>query len=200
MIILVSPLAYAESNSEIKALEDVCYNTLIITDEDDIRNYLESLGEEYDPDLVAVYRTVRVAPNSDYTVSPAIFVQDYYLENEETRTYTDTSVLLKQYKRPAGIVSITDTVTVSTTYSIDAGIDIEILSSMLGVSLTQTHTSEVKWEKTYSYPVTICVYPIYQEFTGEVWDKDAIFDDLVGYYTIKCAIGDDLRVYRTAQV
>ena len=203
ILFLMCPAAFAAEHAEentISTTNEEYRDTIILTEEDEIRVYLESLGEEYDPILVAVYRTVRGSNDTNYTVSPAIFVRDYYLKNQSTRTYTNTSVLLAQYLRPAGKVSISETITTSTTYSIDAGIDIEVLSAMLGVSLSETYTFNIDWEQTYSYPVSICVYPVYQEFTGEVWDKDAIFDDKIGNYTINRVVGDDIRVYKTAQV
>lgn len=40
----------------------------------------------------------------------------------------------------------------------------------------------------------IPLYPIYSITTGEVWEKDLFFDDHVGNFTAKKAIGDDIVV------
>ena len=46
-----------------------------------------------------------------------------------------------------------------------------------------------------TYPITIEIYPIYEMTTGVVWEDDVFDDDLIGYFNVKRAIGDDIRVY-----
>lgn len=64
----------------------------------------------------------------------------------------------------------------------------------MGYNVTKTNKFSISWSNTYKYPVTIKIYPIYSITTGEVWEKDLFFDDNVGNFTAKKAIGDDIVV------
>lgn len=171
--------------------------TTIITGEENIKEYQESLGEEYDPSLVAVYRKVDLSQSAvSEEVSPYLLFREYYLKNNYTTTYTDLNDVLKIYNIPAGTVSISESVSISNSFTADAGISAEILEYNLGFSVTGSQSFRVDWSQTYSYPVAIKVYPIYQNITGEVWDRDVWHDDFVGKFSVKRAMGDDIRVYR----
>lgn len=177
------------------------YTTTIISGEE-IRQYLEDCGEEYDPNLVEVIR-IEVDPTHSERVEPDngispnfIFFRDPIAKNVSTRKYTDFSDTLAEFLREAGEVSIDETVTISNSFTADAGINAEVLEMTLGIDVTRTDEFAVKWNRTYSYPVRITVYPRYEETTGEIWDQDIQFDDYIGDFTVLEAIGDDIRVYR----
>lgn len=171
--------------------------TTIVTGEENIRDYQESLGEVYDPNLVAIYREVDLSKVSvSEEVSPYLLFREYYVKNKATSTYTDFNNVLKIYNRPAGTVSISESVSISSSFTAEGGISAELLESKLGFSVTGSKSFQVDWSQTYSYPVTIKVYPVYQKVTGEIWDQDVWNDDFVGKFTVKRAMGDDIRVYK----
>lgn len=171
--------------------------TTIVTGEENIREYQESLGEVHDPNLVAIYREVDLSKASiSEEVSPYLLFREYYVKNKVTSTYTDFNNVLKIYNRPAGTVSISETVSISNSFTAEGGISAQLLESKLGFSVTGSKSFQVDWSQKYSYPVTIKVYPVYQKVTGEIWDKDVWNDDFVGKFTVKRAMGDDIRVYK----
>lgn len=53
--------------------------------------------------------------------------------------------------------------------------------------------------KKYSYPFTLTIYPIYEITKGEIWEDDLLFDDKVGTFEAKRAIGDDIIVKKTKE-
>ena len=171
---------------------------ITITGEENIRKYLESVGEEYDPTLLCIQRRIiadtEVIENNQ--VSPNTIIREYVIRNKNSSTYTDFSTVLKEYRRPSGRVLIDEEIGIATTYTADAGISAEILEANLGYSVEGTESFRIEWEETYSYAVRIKVYPIYEKVTGEVWDDDVWFDDYIGDFTVYHAVGDDVRVYR----
>lgn len=182
--------------------EQNAYETVVtISGEENIRRYLASVGEEYDPTLLCIQRRVRntpISPDSpnNRNLSPNTFIREYVIRNKRTTTYTDTGTLLKEYRRPAGRVLIDEGINISTTYTADAGISAEFLEASLGFEVEGTSTFRIEWEATYSYAVKIRVYPVYEKTTGEVWDDDVWYDDYIGNFTVYRAVGDDVRVYR----
>lgn len=171
---------------------------ITITGEENIRKYLESVGEEYDPTLLCIQRRIiadtEVIENNQ--ASPNTIIREYVIRNKNSSTYTDFSTVLKEYRRPSGRVLIDEEIGIATTYTADAGISAEILEANLGYSVEGTESFRIEWEETYSYAVRIKVYPIYEKVTGEVWDDDVWFDDYIGDFTVYHAVGDDVRVYR----
>lgn len=170
---------------------------ITITGEDNIRKYQESLGEDYDPNLIVVKRTIQ-QPHRDIAeeISPLFIFREYYVKNKSSYTYTDYNEILKTYNRPAGNIKISEGVSITTSFTASGGITAKILEAQLGFSVSSTDTFKIEWSGYYSYPVTIKVFPIYQKITGEIWDEDVKYDDYVGRFTVKRAIGDDVRVYR----
>lgn len=166
-----------------------------ITGEENIREYLESMGEEYDPNLVCVYRTIY--NNEEDEISPAFMVwTEYCIKNKNKSTYTDFTTILKQYNRPAGTVKISEGIEISNTFSGSSGVDAEVVSAELGFEVTESNTFTIEWESSYSYAIKLKVYPIYEKITGELWEDDVWDDDYIGTFTVKRAIGDDVRVYK----
>ena len=171
---------------------------ITIAGEENIRKYLESVGEEYDPTLLCIQRRIIADTEvieSDH-VSPNTIIREYVIRNKSTSTYTDFSTVLKEYRRPSGRVLIDEEIGISSTYTADAGISAEILEANLGYSVEGTENFRIEWEETYSYAVRIKVYPIYEKVTGEIWDDDVYYDDYIGDFTVYHAVGDDVRVYR----
>lgn len=117
-----------------------------------------------------------------------------FITNKKVTRKTDKSNVLRQYKRPAGKVKISESVSISNTFSASGGVTSKILNAQLGYNVTKTNKFSISWSNTYKYPVTIKIYPIYSITTGEVWEKDLFFDDNVGNFTAKKAIGDDIVV------
>lgn len=191
---------YATSDKQyIDTAEKRGQETVItIAGEENIRKYLESVGEDYDPTLLCIQRRIiadtEVIEN-DYA-SPNTIIREYVIRNKSTSTYTDFSTVLKEYRRPSGRVLIDEEIGISSTYTADAGISAEILEANLGYSVEGTENFRIEWEETYSYAVRIKVYPIYEKVTGEVWDDDVYYDDYIGDFTVYRAVGDDVRVYR----
>ena len=200
-LIIVSTETFAGENiikKEMFTISDEKDSQIItISGEENIRRFQQSLGEEYDPNLVTVIRTIK---KSDYNTSPEIstlfIFREYYIKNKKTSSYTDFRNVLKTYKRPAGKVSISEGVEIATTFTADAGISKNLLEAKLGFSVSSKKTFKISWSGNYSYPVTIKVYPIYQRITGEVWDKDVKYDDYIGKFSVKRPLGDDVRVYK----
>lgn len=69
-----------------------------------------------------------------------------------------------------------------------------MISAKLGYNVTGTNTFTIQWSNTYNYSVKINIYPIYNITTGELWEDDIFFDDEIGTFTSKQAIGDEIRV------
>ena len=170
-------------------------STTVISGEDAIRAYLEEAGEPYDPNLVEVIR-VEYEKNVEKYPVPAFIIREYERRNEKTRNYTDFTDTVAEYLRPAGKVSVNETVSISHSFSATGGVNAEVLEATFGFDVTASEEFNVTWEQTYSYPIRLSVYPRYKEYTGEIWDKDVQFDDKVGTYEVLEAIGDDIRVYR----
>lgn len=122
------------------------------------------------------------------------FCDDYCIKNKKVTRKTDKRNVLRKYKRPAGKVKISESVSISNTFSASGGVTSKILNAQLGYNVTKTNKFSISWSNTYKYPVTITIYPIYSITTGEVWEKDLFFDDHVGNFTAKKAIGDDIVV------
>lgn len=170
---------------------------ITITGEDNIRKYQESLGEDYDPNLIVVRRTIHQPHREiDEEISPLFIIREYYVKYKRSFTYTDYRNVLKTYNRPPGNIKISEGVSLTTSFTASGGISAEILEAQLGFSVSSTDTFQIEWSGECSYPVKIEVYPIYERITGEIWDKDVKFDDYVGNFTVKRALGDDVRVYR----
>ncbi len=178
-------------------------NTQVVTiiGEENIRHYQEALGEEYDPNLLVIQRridvsepTITAIPNGE--LDPNTIIRELEIRSKSVTTYTDFTHLLRQYNRPSGKVLIDEGVSISTTYSADAGISADFLEAKLGFAVQETNTFRIEWEEEYEFAVKIKVYPIYEKTTGQVWDDDVWYDDLIGYFTVYRALGDDVRVYR----
>lgn len=168
-----------------------------IVGEENIKAYQESLGEEYDPNLIAVRRTINnFSSNEEAEINPFFIRKEYYIKNKRAIEYTNLNMLIKEYRRPAGRVSINEGVNITTSFTADAGISAELLKAKLGFSVSSSNKFQIAWSGNYSYPIKIRVYPVYQRITGEVWDKDIKYDDFIGRFTVNRAIGDDIRVYR----
>ena len=69
-----------------------------------------------------------------------------------------------------------------------------ILTAQLGYNVTKSNKFNISWSNTYNYPIKIEVYPIYSITKGQIWEADLFFDDYVGNFTAKRAIGDDIIV------
>lgn len=192
----ISAYAASDCSTETEFVDNSDYAyTYEISGEENIKNYLEEMGEPYDPNLVAVQRTIYVDPNEGISACDLIFLE-YVIRNKKVSTYTDTSYLLKEYKRPAGKVSISESVSIKNTFSAESKVKAEVVEAKLGYSFSETNTFSVSWSNTYSYAVTLKVYPVYEKTTGELWEDDVWHDDKLGTFTAKRAIGDDVRVYR----
>lgn len=189
------PVMAKESNGKKAEENGVAAYTYEIKGKANLKNYLEEMGEPYDPDLLAVQRTIYLNPDDEISPCDIIFLE-YIIRKKYVTTKTDTSSLLKQYKRPAGKVSISESVSINNTFSADVGVSAEVIEAKLGYSFSETKSFKVSWSNTYSYPTTIKVYPIYERTTGELWEDDVWYDDYIGKFTANRAVGDDVRVYR----
>ncbi len=171
-----------------------------ITDKNEIQKYQESLNEEYDPNLIEVYKIEKeenIVVNDNKNDSRALG-NDFYIKNKVTTNSTDFTKLLRQYNRPAGTVKIKDSISISNEFSAEAGVDAEVITAQLGYSVTATNTFSIEWTNKYSYPITIKIYPIYSITKGELWEDDIFFDDNIGKFTSKRAVGDEIRVYKNS--
>ncbi len=142
---------------------------------------------------------ISVSKLCDKDINEKIGIQsayEYEVRNLKTYTMTDTNNLLKEYLRPAGKISINETVSVSNQFTASAGVKASYVEAAMHVTIGQTNTFSINWEKTYTYPVKIKVYPRYEVTTGEVWEDDVWQDDYLGTFTWYRAIGDDVRVYK----
>ena len=203
--VLCAGLCGADSHAEVKtvrSLKALEPTVVHITDPASIKEYLESQGEEYDEDLVEIIQyTYPELENGKGKIgtpdSPNEWGgYEFYTKNLSTYTTTDFSCLLKEYNRPAGKVSINESVSISNKFTASAGIKAKYVEAALSVTVEQTNTFSVSWENTYNYPVSIKVYPRYEVKTGELWEEDQWYDDYYGTFTFYRAVGDDVRVYR----
>lgn len=118
------------------------------------------MGLKYDPDVIEIYRHIDV-PNENAMIQTLYFGDDYCIKNKKITRKTDKSNVLRQYKRPAGKVKISESVSISNTFSASGGVTSKILNAQLGYNVTKTNKFSISWSNTYKYPVTIKIYPIY---------------------------------------
>lgn len=180
-----------ETNTESMQTEP---QTIIIRGEDNIRKYQEAMGQPYDPDVIEIYRTIY--DDDSKNEIDTLLGNDFYIKNKTVSTATNYKKIIKQYNRPAGKVTLSETVSISNTYSATGGISSDVLSAELGFSVTKSSKFKVSWSNTYSYPITIKVHPIYETYKGELWEDDVFKDEKVGSFTVKKAIGDEITVKR----
>lgn len=89
-----------------------------------------------------------------------------------------------------------ETVSISNSFTADASISTNLLTAKLGFNVTESKSFAINWSNYYYYPITIKIYPRFNKITGEIWDDDLVFDDYVGKFTVKRAVGDDIRIYK----
>lgn len=106
------------SNAEIATKTNQFFQegTIHITNKQEIKEYLESIGLKYDPDVIEIYRHIDV-PNENAMIQTLYFGDDYCIKNKKVTRKTDKSNVLRQYKRPAGKVKISESVSISNTFS-----------------------------------------------------------------------------------
>ena len=202
----VTPAYAIKSGTEgVSVHQEGDFQVITITGEENIRQYQETIGEEYDPNLLMVQRRIDVRNPTfgathltkiDTELEPNWLIRELVIREKITRTYTDFTQILRQYNRPSGRVLIDESVTISNTFTADAGISASFLEASLGFSIQETNTFRIEWEEEYEYAVKIKVYPIYEVTKGEVWDDDVREDDFIGAFAVYRAVGDDIRVYR----
>lgn len=209
MLVMFCTLFFGNQNVKAEVVKNVESNNIFNNEEvvindivgkEQIKEYQEARGEEYDSDLVEIYtqtENIRHANLNDENVSLAYFGDDYYVKKQTVNTQTDTSDIIRQYRRPAGKISINESISISNTFSASGEVTSKILSAELGYDVTKANRFSINWSKNYSYPVVIKIYPTYKITKGEIWEKDVFFDDKVGSFTAKKAIGDDIRVYKS---
>ena len=169
----------------------------IIAGAENVRDYMNEIGETYDPSLIFVKRTMySEVPgnlNSAGIMSAGLF--EYELRNLSVTTETDTTELLREYKRPKGTVSVTDTISISNKFSASSKVKAKTVEAEIGYSLTETNSFLINWTDTFDKAIVIKIYPVYEVTDGELWEDDVWFDDYIGSFTAKKAIGDEIRVY-----
>lgn len=171
-----------------------------ITDPEEIKEYLHSQGEAYDENLVEVVQYIypdleNKKTDFRHSDDPQIW-EEWFTTNLSVYTYTDWNYLLKEYSRPAGKVSINESVSITNKIEVSGKVKAQYVEAALSVSTSETNTFSINWENTYSYPVTIKVYPKYEVKSGDLWEDDVWYDDYYGHFTFYRAIGDDVRVYK----
>ncbi len=180
-----------------------------ITNPDEIKNYLEEQGEEYDENIVEIIKFVYPSSNNSIikperfdnnTIKPqGIFDGEYYVLNSNIYSYTDKSKALKTYNRPKGKVSINESISISNKFSASAGIKADYVEAAIGYTIEETNSFSIYWENTYSYPVSIKVYPIYEVTSGELWERDLFDDDYLGTFRFYRALGDEIVVTKNGK-
>lgn len=185
----INPYGYNETVEQI---------TIRITDEEDIKEYLKQTGQEYEPNLVEIFTTIdKDALNTSENIPDKFFIgREYYIKNKRVSKRVDTSHTLREYRRPAGTITLNETVSVSNKYTATGGVTSKILSAQLGYEVNDTESCSITWSATYSYPTRIVVHPLYEDTRGEIWDRDIKYDDFVGNFNASRAIGSDVKVYR----
>lgn len=144
---------------------------IILNTENEIKAYLDSIGEEYDSDILEIRKIVYSDSNVDSGISTA-WGLDFEARNTKKRDFVDTNNLLAQFNRPAGKVTIEETFKASNKFEADAGITKSMLKIALGFSVTAESTLTVNWSSTYKYKVKIKIYPLYEVTEGELWEDD----------------------------
>lgn len=192
-------LASADSSmvDGINVRRDGSATIITISGEENIRNYLESIGEEYDPDLVLVQRTLYdVSAPRNNEASPNVIFREYVARNTTIKTFTDFSNVIAEYRRPAGNIELNEVASVKNTLSASGSVTADIVEIALGFSVEEYFEWSIKWEGSFSYPVRLKVYPVIEQTSGEIWDDDPNKDDYIGSFTVDRVIGDDVRAYR----
>lgn len=182
----------AETKTQTESQNQPNYRIEKITGEKEIREYQESMGQEYDPDVIEVYR--RIDTNKEKEAIETRLGNDYFIKNKKEEVKTDKSNIISQFGRPAGTIKVNQTYTTKHSYSATGKVSASILSAELGYKVNGEAKVSVNWSNKYSYPVEITIYPIHKITKGELWEDDVFFDDKLGTFTAKKVIGDDLQV------
>lgn len=186
--------------SEIEKQQNEYVKIVEITGEENIRKYLSETGREYDPTIIAIYRTIYDEQNNvsesnkHYSADMLRGYREYEVRNQSTATVITYDSPLREYRRPAGKITISEGISISTVFSAKAGIGIEDVEVGLGYSIERSKDFRIEWSQTYSSPVLIRVYAIYNELMGELWDNDVWDDDFIGIFKIRIPIGDEITV------
>lgn len=185
----INPYGYNDTGEQI---------TIRITDEEDIKEYLKQTGQEYDPNLVEIFRIIdKDKLNPQESIPEELFIgREYYIKNKRVSTRTDMGYIIRDYRRPAGTITLNETVEVLNKYTATGGVTSKILSAQLGYEVSNREACSITWSATYSYPTRIVVHPVYEDTSGEIWDRDIQYDDFVGNFNASRVTGSDVKVYR----
>lgn len=202
-LMLTGILSFSVEASELREKGEVIVTqegenkVVIITGEENIREYQEFLGEEYDPNILMIKRTIKnQALNSQETTEPIWLDTEYYVTNTDISSGTDISLPLRKYKRSAGKVMINESVELSSIFRADAGITIELVEELLAMDLTVTDDFSIYCNQNVDTDVVIYAYPIYQDVKGDIYENDVAFDDYIGDFWARVPIGTDVRVQK----
>lgn len=189
--------------SEKMAYAEEIYNNDIETGvyigEDQVREYMESMGMEYNPDVLAIYIKME---DQQPSVQPRIDINldlELELRNTKKATYIEMNDTLHDSPWPNGHVDITTSITKGITYSVESTDARFALELLLGFSFSQSITVAVRYEEFFDTPVRTVLNPIYEVHTGEIWEDDVWKDDYWGDYEVKKLVGGHVWVWKAGE-
>lgn len=186
-------------NNEMVVTQEGENEVIIITGEENIRKYQQSLGEEYNPNILMIKRIIKkqdLTENQYETVEPIWLDSEYYATNVECSSGTDISLPLRKYIRSAGKILINESVELSSIFSADSGITTELVEKLLAMDLTITENFSIYCNQKVDTDVVIYAYPIYEDIKGDVYEDDVAVDDYKGHFWARVPIGTDVRVQK----
>lgn len=166
MLLIFCTLFFGSQNVNARVVKNIESNNIFSNEEvvtksivgkEQIKQYQEARGEKYNPDLVGIYtQSENIGDDNldDENVSLMYFGNDYYVKNKTTNTKTDTSNIIRQYRRPAGKISINENISIKNKFSASGKITADILSGELGYDVTKSNHFSINWSNKYSYPVS----------------------------------------------
>ena len=126
------------------------YKKIRITDPQDIKRYVEENKITDTENLVEIIimekqdNTHEVIRNNSGVDKMSLF--EYVVKNQTKKTCTDTNCLLREYRRPAGKVSISESVSISNKVEASGKVKAKYVEAALSVSSTETKSFSVSWE------------------------------------------------------
>ena len=108
------------------------------------------MGLKYDPDVIEIYRHIDV-PNENAMIQTLYFGDDYCIKNKKVTRKTDKSNVLRQYKRPAGKVKISESVSISNSFSASGGIMAQLSRQKFNIFIRTKFTLVVRSDNFFRF-------------------------------------------------
>ena len=108
------------------------------------------MGLKYDPDVIEIYRHIDV-PNENAMIQALYFGDDYCIKNKKVTRKTDKRNVLRKYKRPAGKVKISESVSISNSFSASGGIMAQLSRQKFNIFIRTKFTLVVRSDNFFRF-------------------------------------------------